>query len=404
MDRPFALAAMLATLGLAAPAQAQVDPGVQVEVAALLRQNACQLIADDIPGALSAALIDEIAARTAFDDLRRWGFATETPSGTWQLTPAFCGVPQGQPADVLVAALRYHGCTMTEDDAEVFLPAYGLTLDNTDEPVERLLAAGQATLENDRLTLSADLCAGREGFGPLAVAPEPAAPVGDDPAAQEDALIRAVSDAGCRMDNSLAEFVLPSYGLDLEAAEDAAERLVATGRATWEDDAIVLSPSVCAPRPAPADPTAAFVDLVRANGCTLTEADAIRLLPAAGIPFDSVRGIVEQLELAGALMLREGNELLLAPEVCDGSLSLSDLTAPRTAEEELAATGGDIDFFLETTVMVWGCYISPFLLDGEAEAAGIDRAALSRRVQDRYAAGTVTLEGEYLVFHGGSCP
>lgn len=63
--------------------------------------------------------------------------------------------------------------------------------------------------------------------------------------------------------------------------------------------------------------TARFVDLARANGCALTEAEGARLLPGAGLTMDDARDAAMLLNRVPLFeVLEDGETLRLLPELC----------------------------------------------------------------------------------------
>lgn len=170
----------------------------------------------------------------------------------------------------------------------------------------------------------------------LAVAPAaPAAAVTPEVAAR---VIAAVRDSGCTMDEAAADGVFGPMGIDRAATAEVVEVLEAAGLAAVSADGAVLtlSPGLCAAGPGgdaaawaaaaaldtrdeagDAGRAARFIAAVRANGCAMTEAEAMTELAAMGFTADETVSYVEVLVAAGLATLSDDfQQFALAAPLC----------------------------------------------------------------------------------------
>lgn len=75
------------------------------------------------------------------------------------------------------------------------------------------------------------------------------------------------------------------------------------------------------------DRLALFVDALRDNGCSMTEAEADAQLPALGLTIPEVVEAVTLLSLVEAAVFTEAGALVLAPDWCEGADSLTLIEA-----------------------------------------------------------------------------
>lgn len=85
---------------------------------------------------------------------------------------------------------------------------------------------------------------------------------------------------------------------------------------------LLLSAGAATAQDAPAARIALFVDALRDNGCSMTEAEADAQLPALGLTVPEVVDAVTLLSLVDAAEFTGAGALVLAPDWCDAPESL----------------------------------------------------------------------------------
>lgn len=132
-----------------------------------------------------------------------------------------------------------------------------------------------------------------------------------------------------------------------------------------------------------------MLELVRANDCRMTMAEARDVLPGAGIPMEVAENIAETWDALGQATI-DGNTLILGPQLCSGG-------APTSAA--LAGVDGADDAGLMAAIRANGCRMS----EAEATAAGIDTDAARDTVMAWVSAGRARADGDDVVLSGDEC-
>lgn len=232
--------------------------------------------------------------------------------------------------------------------------------------------------------------------------------------------VAAVQANGCALTEAQAADRFPALGLSMADAQ-AAAAILSRGRLfTVDDDGVTLRlvPDLCAadaagvqaalaaaalePEPgaelldlgARIDPArgAVFLGAVRANGCTMTEAQAEATLPALGFTQDQVQDLAGLLIVTGRAGL-EGEALVLPPDLCaaspDGDAALIQAAI---ADFAAATDPGPLDAPLVRAALaelaaVNGCIVDadPPILTGQLAdwlGLGADTAALAPLVAE----------------------
>jgi hypothetical protein len=139
-------------------------------------------------------------------------------------------LPPPPASELLVMLIRDDlGCSTTFRQLVRVMPGVGLNPADAGILVADLIALGQAGQIGVEVILAPQVC------DPGQPAPDP-----------RDALIAALVDNGCRLNEDDAPNLLPVYGTVMDAAEPAAEALIAEGLAILQANELVLSPSACA--------------------------------------------------------------------------------------------------------------------------------------------------------------
>lgn len=216
------------------------------------------------------------------------------------------------------------------------------------------------------------------------------------------AFVAVVQANACALTEAEAEALLPPAGLTMEDARDAAALLNRGRLFTVDDDGqtLRLVPDLCAADAAGVaaalavaaeapevglaalgervDPArgAAFVQLVRANGCTMTEAQAEASLPAQGFTPDEVQDIAGLLMVTGRAGMA-GDAFALDPALCAADPA-GDGAVIAAAAAEYAAAGplGPVDDELVRSALVAMAVVSDCTLDAA------DPGALGAAVMD----------------------
>lgn len=147
-------------------------------------------------------------------------------------------------------------------------------------------------------------------------------------------LIDGARASGCVLTDDYAERTFPPLGLTKEDVRPVAEAMIAAGEAELVGGNFELSAGLCdaatgATEPPPSPKAEAVLEVFRAHGCVLTEAEGMPLLAAAGITeadMEALEGEFEALFDAG-LLTRMGDDagtIRLEEPLCSGA----DAAAP----------------------------------------------------------------------------
>ncbi len=296
---------------------------------AAIAARGCSITEEAADAVLDESGITEDQAEMVMEQWLASGEAT-FDGETLALAPDYCAGFAGGPsvtepvmpvtkAAMLAEMISANGCTLTDAESETLLDGTSITEDEAAEIVMEWLVSGQATLENDILTLSPDLCTATTGGMTL------------DP--RGELLRTAIKGTGCSMTEAQAEATLPPLGMDLEEAEDIAGAWIDQGLASFEGRALVLDPGFCAGGGDGASLDGGMTEadrlaqVIRDNGCAMSGAQAEAELPAMGFTEGSVEPIVEGWMNAGLATL-DGGILTLSHEFCAGTVDTGATMSP----------------------------------------------------------------------------
>lgn len=146
--------------------------------------------------------------------------------------------------DLLIGALRDHGCRLSEEQAAEVFPELGLRPEEVAIATQGLVAASEATLSEDGrvLTLVPELCGAAYGVSA--------------PAWVEGQLAAA---AGCRMGRASLAQAAKEAGLPEEELGRVLGNLEGRERIALEGEEVALSPLLCASAEMPGDQELALV-------------------------------------------------------------------------------------------------------------------------------------------------
>ncbi|SMY07784.1 hypothetical protein [Flavimaricola marinus] len=332
MKRFFAL---LAAVSAAGAVQAQDRPN-RVIMADFLREAGCSTTMD---GLLAFDRIAPSDVQAALNEMLSLGFVELTADGGFALSPALCGIPNAPGEEVLTAAIRLHGCVMTESVAEENLAVFGLNRTNTTGFVDALIARGHGALANgETFSLSSDICAG------AALAPLPDAEPFDPGAV----LVQVLVENGCQLTEAEAASILPGLGVSMDMAENAAEALIASGQASWAGDRLIGDPVFCATalgappeeiealaQSRPASARDRFVQMMSDAGCSITEDEFEAVMARYALTENEAETVAEVLIGSGQAMMM-GGVFILDRAVCD-SVPASDPSPEATPLDRFVA-------------------------------------------------------------------
>ena len=214
-------------------------------------------------------------------------------------------------AMLFVEAVRANDCAMTVDEANQALPGLDLGMDETQEVIDLLFAAGLADFDPEReaLVLPEAFCTASDEETLAQVTAALEAPpialmpwVPDFEPGRAALLIGALRDNDCSMNETEAGELLPQLGLEMNETRDIAGVLFESGLAELSEDGnvLTLSPALCAADPAEdalraAEALAAFNEAAQA----MSDADPGEVLNQQLGP-DGVRAMTElYVELEG---------------------------------------------------------------------------------------------------------
>ncbi|HVG46947.1 MAG TPA: hypothetical protein VM899_02240 [Rubellimicrobium sp.] len=138
----------------------------------------------------------------------------------------------------IVSALKGLDCQMTEEQAARVLSPLGLTEDDTVPVVEAMVAAGEATLSADHLTLT---------LSPALCRADPAPSLGETPPDIRSAVAQVLQRNGCVLgrENAVVEFL--KEGIEPHWGFAAGRDMVALGQASQAPDGrLALTSGACA--------------------------------------------------------------------------------------------------------------------------------------------------------------
>ncbi|WP_395820500.1 hypothetical protein [Devosia sp.] len=125
---------------------------------------------------------------------------------------------------------------------------------------------------------------------------------------------------GCSLNAAQVDLFLPDMKLDVptyqKVLDDLVERGFAIGDSQNLDGGVVLKPAFCGVEKGN-DPRLSLIEIMRYNGCRLTQADPPKHLMPVGFMPDSFRPLVQELITAGDLA-PEGSDLVLSAALCAG--------------------------------------------------------------------------------------
>jgi len=243
------------------------------------------------------------------------------------LAPSLCALdlpapsPVAAPAVVdvraaVIAALNANGCAMTEDDGPALLQAQGVTMDDSGPVVEAMIAAGEATFDNELLTLSPALCTA------TAADTTPAAPMTPVDPMQRMLLLTHMRVNGCALPAQSRDAGMPAmeHVMTPGVIDNIVAQLLADGEATVVGGLVTLSRELCDPADAlatqaPNDPRASLIAALIANGCAMTEGEADTILPRFGLTIDDTQDLVAAMIDAGEATFAD-DLLTLSPALC----------------------------------------------------------------------------------------
>lgn len=399
MTRPLTRAACLfAAATLAVPAAAEISP---IDMASVLREGGCRTEVAEVQARVDAQGLAANDVQAAMATLFALGASTVADDGALWLERGYCGLTgSATEIDVLVAAMRLNGCQMTESQAEFLLAPMGLDRTNTTPAVEALVADGMATLVDDTVfTLGAELCAGADGIvGVAAVAPSDPGDSGGD---LTQLLIAIASENGCEIDEDTAEREFPLRGIDMGTAEDAAEEMIAMGRARFDADVFTILPPLCTPAEdgtqpqlEASDPVAlrnaawpAFQALFQAHGCGMAFEPASLIAGDYGLDIDAADELADELMDAGLAEVG-GDVLMLDPSVC-------------TPSPDSDANFMKLDLMM--TMMSVDCSTSLLDLTSMMGVGADEAGAMQRAMLDMIQSGRLRQEGLNLVLDHPNC-
>lgn len=379
---------------LALPAAAEIPAG---DIASLLRDAGCRADAATIQSRAEAGGFDTDGAQQAVQGLIGLGAARVAEDGSVVLDAAYCGLgPDTTAEEVLVAALRLHGCRLMESAADELLAPFGLDRTNTTPAAEALVARGDAELFGQEvLTLAPALCDG-------AATEEQPASVSDE----VGAIVAVANDTGCVITAGRAEALFAPYGFDMNALEAAAQGLIDAGQARLLDDGFEIFPPLCAASPeggtesgdpplGATEPVAlrnpdwpAFQTLLADHGCEMEYGAAWVAAADYGLGPSAAGDLVDQLFNAG-LLDEAGGVMTLDMSVCTPS-----------------ADSGRNNLVLDLTMemILMQCKLTLLDLSYWASDTGVDRMLAQGVISDLLREGRLGLEGVSLVLDHPECP
>lgn len=408
--RKILIAGAVFAAGLVPVLAQDIAPERREAFIAMVAAEGCTVAEDDADRVMDAAGFTYTEANDILDALMAEGVATFdgaelvldssvcTPAGSTAAAPAAPDAPSADGRrEEFIAVVRGNGCTMTEDEADLLLPAAGFDKDESRTIARALMSEGLASAEGDSFALGTELCG--TASGAVAAGGGAVAAVGD-PTERFLALVR---DNNCALTEAQAEGMLAGIGMTMEETIPIVNGLLDAGKASFSGGVLTLNEDVCLADAGgssgtggttggsggPSDVLAAHI---RSLGCTLTEDGADAALAATGLTEDQAAEAVQQW-MADGLVTFDNDVLQLGPELCQGMAG----TGGGGGE---TAAGADALF---AAIRDNGCSMSEAEAEAAMPALGLTMEEAEDIATDWIADGKAAFENSRLVLTPDFC-
>ena len=227
----------------------------------------------------------------------------------------------------VVSFAEANGCRITIDQAEELSKSAGISERDIDQAFDGLEDGGMIVIADDRMSARLVSGAACENVG---FEPE------DENQRQAMALFEQ---NGCRLTKSDFRSKAEAIGMDSDALLDAARAMFEAG-ALREDgrDAVLVVGTICKAAEADGAPSESDVRTIVArvfaeNGCTLTDDEADRLFPEAGLSLDRDGATVQAMIDEGTIVLDDAT----------GVASMENCTPARESTEQKPVPAEDYE-------------------------------------------------------------
>jgi len=127
-----------------------------------------------------------------------------------------------------------------------------------------------------------------------------------------------IASMGCKMTEDVAKTTLPENGFaEMSEVQEIVRILIERNDAVVDSGLLVLAAESCNNN-APGTPKTRFIEVLVKNGCTMSEGEAERLLPAIGLSKSETREIVGEMRTSGELSV-SGNVIVFHGGECQSS-------------------------------------------------------------------------------------